>query len=285
MQRQEIDLRLVFARLWSKRLWLAGSIVLFGAAFAAAAFLLTPKYRAIAVLVSAGTGQPASSLMGALGGLDTLASAAGLNLGATDARIQEALAVLQSRELTERFIQDRQLMPVLFYQRWDPVHARWKGRTPTLAQVFKFFDQHVRTVTRDKQTGLITLAIVWRDPDQAASWANDLIARLNAEMRARTIARVTASIDYLQKELATTSEIDTRRAMDQVMETQINERMLATVTEDYALRVVDRALPPDPKDIYSPNRPLLLIFGPVAGLLIGAVVVLLAGSFAASRPT
>ncbi len=102
----------------------------------------------------------------------------------------------------------------------------------------------MRSVSKDKQTGLITLAIEWRDPVQAASWANELVARLNAEMRARAIARTSASIDYLQKELANTSEVETKRAMDRVMEAQINKRMLATVTEEYALRVVDRALPP-----------------------------------------
>ncbi len=38
------------------------------------------------------------------------------------------------------------------------------------------------------------------------------------------------------------------------MEAQINQRMIANVTQEYALRVVDRALPADPKDVLRPEQ-------------------------------
>jgi len=272
---REIDLRLAAVTLWSRRWWILAAIILCTAAFTGAAFMLTPIYRATTVVVPAGEGRSGmSTVLGQLGGL---ASIAGIDVGSSDSQGQEALAVLRSREFTEGFIRDEQMMPELFPDRWDGEAHRWKGpqeRWPTLIQGFRYFDKHVRTATRDKQTGFITIDIDWRDPQKAASWANRLVARLNAEMRSRAIASTNASVSYLEKELATTPAVETRLAINRLMEEQINKRMLANVTEEYALRVIDRALPSDPKDIFRPNKVLLLLLGPAAGLLLGAAVVL-----------
>jgi LPS O-antigen subunit length determinant protein (WzzB/FepE family) len=51
--------------------------------------------------------------------------------------------------------------------------------------------------------------------------------------------------------------------------------MLANVTEEYAFRVADRALPPDPRDIVRPDKRLLFALGPLLGLTFGAFVALL----------
>lgn len=284
----EMDLRLMLARLWAKRWWLTVSVVLFTGGFVAAAFLMVPVYRGTTVVVSAdvdrgGAGGLGSSL-GAIGGL---ASLAGINLGSGGSHTEEALAVLRSREFTEGFINDNNLMPELFADRWDPVAKRWRGpekNWPTLAQAFKFFDNDVRNINHDKKTGLISLQIEWHDPVKAAQWANGLIARLNAEMRTREIASTTASLSYLEKELASTSAVDTRQVINGLMETQINKRMFANVTAEFALRVVDRALPPDPKDIVRPKKLLLIALGPTLGLMFGSFVVLLLGDLLNGRP-
>lgn len=104
--------------------------------------------------------------------------------------------------------------------------------------------------------------------------ANELVARLNREMRARAIARTSESVKFLQKELEDTAAIDTRQAINRLMEVQINQRMYANVTEEYALRVVDRALPPDRKDRLRPMRILMLVLGVLVGLVVGGLAVL-----------
>jgi capsular polysaccharide biosynthesis protein len=250
----------------------------FSAAFAAAAIFMTPIYRAEVVLVptnSQGGKSFGSSAMGQLGGL---ASLAGINLGAMDQETEEALAVWKSREFTEAFINDRNLMPVLLYGLWDAKNQQWKGdrkKWPTLARASKFFDKSVRNITHEKMTGLVRMTIEWKDPRMAADWANTLVERLNEEMRARAIARANASVQYLEQELAKTTTVETRQAISRLMEEQIDNKMFANVTTEYAFRVVDRALPPDPRDKVRPQRLLLLVLGPTLGLLFGAFAVLL----------
>jgi hypothetical protein len=254
------------------------------------AFLSTPVYRATTVVVVAenpAKGSLGGGMSGALGELGGLATLAGLDVTGGAAQWAEPMAVIQSREFTERFMRDFNVMPMLFPKQWDTQGKRWKGppqKWPTMARGFKIFDKRVRTVTRDKITGLIKVEIEWTDPVEAATWANALVSRLNEEMRSRAISGATASIGYMQREVATTSEVETRQAISRVMEGQINQRMLANVIEEYAVRVVDRALPPDRRDVVWPQKALLLLLGPPFGFLCGIFVTLVSGAFSGPKP-
>ena len=284
-----IDLREIVATLWAGKIAILVSALLATAAFAAVAIFSTPIYRATAVLVPAANdkanlGGALGSMLGSFGGLTSLA---GINLPAGD--VEEALAVLRSRQFTESFIQDKNLMPVLYASLWDSQAQGWKQgeKVPTPAQAYSYFDKRIRSVTQDKKTQLITLQVEWKDRIQATEWANELVERLNDEMRRRAKLEADASLSYLEKELENTSIVATRDAINRLIEAQINQRMLASVTREYALRVVDRALPPDADDKVKPKKMLLLLAGPVVGVMLGVIGVLLwswARAFAAGGP-
>ena len=281
-EEEAIDLRAVFARILAGRWWVLGCVVVFAAGFAIAEFSIQPIYRAATILIPASPERNSlsSALNSTLGQLGGIASLAGVTLGSTDAATEEALAVLQSREFTERFINDRNLMPEIFASKWDAAHATWKHGwrgPPTPARAVKYFDKKIRTVVKDKRSNLITLMIDWRDRDQAAAWANELAQRLNAEMRARAIEQATASLAYLEKELDSTSVVETRDSISRLIETQVKQRMLANVTQQYAFRIVDKAMAPDRDDPVWPSRIVFFAGGPLVGLLVGVMGVLLFG--------
>jgi uncharacterized protein involved in exopolysaccharide biosynthesis len=275
-----IDLRDVFSRLWTKRLLLLVSVLVCTAPFAAAAFLMKPEYRAITVLAASnaereGLGGGMGSALGQLGGLAALA---GVNIGGNSADLEEAIAVMQSREFTEAFIRDHDLLPKLYPKLWDARTQRWNvppGKQPTLAKAYKLFDKNIRTVVRDKKTGLVALQIDWKDRLEAAEWANDLVARLNAEMRARAIKKAEAYVGYLEQELTKTNVVATREAINHLIEAQIKQHMFANVNLDYAFRVVDKALPADADDPVKPRKVFLIAEGLALGLALGAAAVLL----------
>jgi len=274
------DLRAVLAKLWSRRLWILASALLFTIVFGIAAFAMTPVYEASTVLVPANADRSGlqSALGSTLGQLSGLAAIVGLGVNSGSAQTQEALAVLRSREFTEAFIRDENLLPELFKERWDAEAGRWQGdeeQWPTAAQAFQYFHNEVRTVTLNAQTGLVVLSIEWTDPEKCALWANKLVERLNEEIRTRAIANTNASIGFLERELETTGAIETRAAINRLMEVQINQRMLANVTREYAFRVADRALPPDPDDKIRPNKPVLVLLGWLFGTMVGAVLSLI----------
>jgi uncharacterized protein involved in exopolysaccharide biosynthesis len=273
-----IDLRAILMRLWRRRWWLAISVLLCGSVFLGMAYIMVPIYRSTTLFVPANIGRPGVGgfLSGALGSLGDLASLAGVNVGGGGTETEEALAVLKSRQFTEQFINDLRLMPELFPDKWDPVAQRWRPGTlvPTPAQAYKYFNNQIRAVQQDKKTGLITMTIDWRDRLEGASWANELLVRLNAEMRKRAIAKSDASVGYLEKELNTTTVVGTREAISRLIEAQIRQRMIANVTQEYAFRVVDKAIAPDNKDVLKPKKAIMLGSGLAVGF-IGAVLVVL----------
>jgi uncharacterized protein involved in exopolysaccharide biosynthesis len=236
------------------------------------AFSMTPKYRAEVVI------SPAESPtgLGQLGGqLGDLASLAGINIGGNAGRkSDEALAYLRSRVFTAGFINRHGLMPALFAKKWDAHRGQWRdtNAAPTISEAVKKFSTQIREVIEDRRTGIITVAIVWTDPKVAAEWANSLIADADAELRARTVAEQTRSVDYLEREAALTTDLDVRATVYKVMESELKNAMLARTRDAYAFKVIDPAVVRDPHDRESPNRPLIALMGIFLGIIVGVIV-------------
>lgn len=266
-------LALLIARIW----WIIAAIVLFTAAFAAAIVLMTPVYRAAVLLAPAKAEQGLGGLSASLSQLGGLASLAGLSLGDANGRTNESIAVLTSFDFTNQFIIEQGLMQKLFADQWDPSTGSWQGnaaRHPTPAKAFGYFDRKIRTVSQDRRNGLVTLEIEWTDRHAAAAWANLLVERLNLEMRKRALAQAEASIRFLEAEFAKTTVVQTRDAISRLIESQVEQRMLVTVSEEYAFRIIDPAVPPDEDNPVRPNKLLMMLAGPMAGLIFGVLVAL-----------
>jgi uncharacterized protein involved in exopolysaccharide biosynthesis len=272
----QVDVRAVLSRIAAHPWWLLLSVVLCTALFSAAAFLLTPVYRASTVLIPSRADKDSGMNASGLTGLSGVASLVGINLGGGDSLTEEALAVLKSRQFTDKFINERQLMPGLYAGLWDAQAGKWKvdeKHQPTPATAYSLFDR-IRTIVPDKKTGIITLNIDWIDRLAAADWANDLVQRLNLEMRQREMARAESSVGYLEKEFESTNTVATREAIGRLIESQVKQRMFAVVTKEYAFRVIDPAVAPDRSDRHFPPRLLLVAAGPFVGLFAGVLLIL-----------
>lgn len=271
-----LDFHALVLRLWSGRWWIIASSFILASVSLIVGFCMTPMYRATTVLIAASKDHV--NLGSSLGSLSGLAALAGVNLDSSDAETREALALFRSRQFADDFIKDYDLLPQFFSEKWDASAGKWKvppDRQPTEADGFRYFDRNVRNIIEDKKNGLVVLEITWKDRDVAALWANDLVKRLNSSMQSRAIERADASLGYLKKELDATAVVDTRNAINRLIETQVNQRMLANVTAEYAFRVIDRARAPDRSEKVRPRKLLMLLTGGFLGFLLGVVGVVL----------
>jgi uncharacterized protein involved in exopolysaccharide biosynthesis len=241
-----------------------------------AAYVATPVYRARVVLAPVNDISTSGMLESALGQLGTMAALAGL-APTSDQKTKEGIAVLQSRQFTESLIRDLKLLPVLYARKWDAHAQKWavpESKVPSLSQSAVLFDRKVRRAYQDRKSGLVILEIEWKDPNQAARWANEIVKRLNAQMRQRAIEEATSSISYLNNQLARADQVELRLAINRLIESQIKQRMLATVNPEFAFRVIDPAAPPDPRDPIRPKKILYAIAGPLIGALMGILIVI-----------
>ena len=238
------------------------------------AFALDKFYRAETLLVPAeqqGQQNPAG-LLGGLGGLGGLADLAGVNLGPQD-RSYEYTAVLLSYSFLISFVEDEDLMTELFYSEWNEDEQAWDDDPPELWDAYLLLTEEVVSMERDEETGLLVLVVEWRDPEMAADWSNMLIQRLNEQTRFRAIAEAQTSIEYLTSELEKTSVVGVQQGIHELIESQINQIMLANVREEFAFRVLDPAIPPAEDDHARPIRWLFALAGIVMGLVFGSFAV------------
>jgi uncharacterized protein involved in exopolysaccharide biosynthesis len=232
--------------------WLIGVFVLACTVIAGTIAWIIPKTYSATVTMASATNGADSSRFGSLGSLASqfggIASLAGLSLP-TNQKEWESIAVLQSEALTENFIKDNDLLPVLYADKWDANAKRWKvtdpKAVPTLWKANRYFRSKIRTVTVDPKTTLVTLEIKWRNPDQAAAWANGLVEMANDYLRNKAIAESERSIAYLNQEAAKTTVLEARQAIFSVLEAEIDKAMLARGTKEYAFNILDPAFAPE----------------------------------------
>jgi uncharacterized protein involved in exopolysaccharide biosynthesis len=182
----EIDLWELWDTVWSGRWLIIAITALFAVGGVTYALLAQQWWRADVVLAPADK----KAIPGALGQLGGLASLAGVSIGGGGD--QEPLAVLQSRGFAREFITEQNLMPVLFKD------LKSDGPPPDIRDAVRIFEG-IRSVSDDKKTGLVTLGIRWKDPETAANWANLMVQRLNARLRAQALAESQRNVDFLQR--------------------------------------------------------------------------------------
>lgn len=280
---REIDLQEFLLLLWRFK-WLVMSITLITTAIATvAALLMTPQYQA-SILVApvtsnSGAGSRLAELASQLGGLTSLAN---ISLDA-DLSKSEAIAVLQSMELTEKYVADNNLLPILFSDRWDADRKAWKlnEKVPTLWDANRVFERRIRMVSEDPKSGLVRMTITWSDPKWAAAWANGLVALTNSYLRQRAITESEHHIAYLNEQAAKADVAEIRTAIYQVLESEIKNAMMARGTDEYALRVLDPAVPPEIKS--APSRIRWVAGGFFGGLLIAALMTLIRATWGSGR--
>jgi uncharacterized protein involved in exopolysaccharide biosynthesis len=288
-QDETLDAREFLALLRGRKWLILGAVALCSAALWTAALLMTPVYRVTTVLAPArAEGGLGGLLGGAMGQLGGLAEMAGVSIGGGDEGTEEALAVLGSQEFTRRFIVQENLLPKLYASKWDATASKWAvgpGKEPTLAKAAKLFSTSVRTIARDRKTGLVTLNIDWRDRQEALEWNHKLVAMLNEDMRRRAMTDADNYIKYLESELAATTLVDTRLAVSRLLEAQVKQRMMAKVTREYAFRIVDSGMVPDADDPIRPKKLKMFLLGPAVGLVLGVGYVLLAWALGGTGPS
>jgi uncharacterized protein involved in exopolysaccharide biosynthesis len=250
------------------------------------AFVERPVYRAqtvVSISEENRAGLDLGSLSGRLGDLGGI-----LGLGSLDRdNRSEFIALLTSRSFTEDFITQEKLMPILYARKWDSTRQAWKVKDPkdipTLFEAYRLFDRRIRFVDESRTSGLVSVAVEWRDRELAARWANLLVSRVNDLARRRAIDEASRSVDYLNKELTHTSELGIRTAIYRLIENQMSKIMVATVRQEYAFKVIDSARPPDEDFFVRPNRPLLITLGTLGGGVLGVAVALIRGALARRR--
>jgi uncharacterized protein involved in exopolysaccharide biosynthesis len=190
------------------------------------------------------------------------------------------LSALSSPYFTRAFIEDTNLLPILFAARWDVESGSWNTEDPddipTLSEGYEKFSR-ILEVFDDPGTGLVTVSIQWEDPILAANWTNKLVKDANERLRAQTIDDANLTIKYLNQELAKTNAVELQQALYFLVENAIQKKTVAKVQKEYAFTVLSPAIPADYDKYIKPNRVFILSVGFILGALSALFIAILMG--------
>jgi len=293
-QDDEIDLRELFGIIWQGKWWIIAITFVFAVGSVIYSLSLPNIYKSEATLAPTeeASGGGLSQMAGQLGGL---ASLAGVNLGGgnTD-KTTIALEILKSRAFIKGFVEKYDILPELMaVEEWNrgsgvvfnnelynPDTKEWvreveppKQPEPSSWEYVKVFRESVLEVSKDDTTGLVTIAVNHQSPEVAEQWVVWLIEEINNHMRERDIQEAQRSLEYLDKELQSTSLSDMQQVFYQLIEKQTQTIMLANVRPEYIFQTLDPAVVPEQKA--KPSRALICIIGTFLGgfLSVGFVLV------------
>jgi uncharacterized protein involved in exopolysaccharide biosynthesis len=284
-KRPAFDLYDYVMLLWRERVKLMIFTIAGLAAGLAVALLLPPIFRAEATVQVRAERAGAGMLDALAGQFGSLGSLVGAALGSEQDDRGITLATLQSRTIIQGYIENHKLLPELFDRKWDKARKRWKRDdpqfVPTSQDGFRKFKEKIFSVSDDKKTGLVIVAVEWKDPEIAVRWLNDLIGDTNRILKERTIKESEANLSYLEVQSKNTTMVELRLALSKLMEAEYKKLMIARNTEDYILRVID---PADvPKKKVRPRRTLIVGVAGAIGLMLGLAFVTVLNAMRARR--
>jgi len=287
----EIDLRDLLRVLWEGK-WIIGGVAFSATVIAVIVALMLPNiYRAEALLApnDQDRGGGLSALAAQYGGL---ASLAGIDLGGGSSdKTALGLEILQSRQFVSDFIERRDiLVPLMAAEGWDEesrelkidsdvydVAAKsWvrearppKKNTPSMQEAHEEF-MEILSVSRDKTSGFVTIAVDHYSPDIARQWVDWLVEDINSTIMLRDVAEAQQAIEFLYNQIEKTSVADLQNVFFNLIEEQTKIVLLANVTDEYLLRTLDPAVAPEER--LKPNRRLIVLLGMVLGGVFGILV-------------
>lgn len=275
----EIDIARYFSIL-RRRALIISALAITGLILAfAGSLLLEDRFQAKAVIspVKEGGGAPAGlSVL-----VQQLESVPGMSLSSPSSA-PEILALLNSNMLRKKLIEQYDLLPVIFSERWDREKKNWAEREekPTLHDALRSLEL-LMSVRHSPKDNTITITIESTNPQDAAQMLGKLLSVLNTHLsnEARRIAD--ANRRYLEGQLKYTSDPLIRQNIYTLIAQQLESAMMAGVMENFAFKVIDPPEAPDRKS--SPRRGLITLAGFAGSFSAGVLLAFILEYFKARR--
>ena len=289
----EIDLKELFAVLWAGKLHIIGVTAIAAIIAVAVAIYMPNIYRSEALVA------PVSANGGGMGGLASkfggLASLAGISLpsGGSD-KTGLGIEVMKSRQFLQDFIAKRQILPDLMaIEKWNAssgevvyddevylaANKQWvreakppRTSIPSVQEAHEAFLK-VLSVSQDKESGFVSIAIEHESPVVAQQWVTWLVEDINETIRKQDVEQAERSIAYLKEQISSTSLADLQAGFFEMIQSQTETIMLAKASPEYLFKTLDPAVVPELKA--KPKRALIAVLGTMLGGMLGVLIVLI----------
>ena len=279
----ELDLKEVVSAINARRnsVLIIALIFIFGSL--AYAFTAPIKFQSTSIAIpadSSATSMPQSS--------SGLAALAGINLRGNDTPVPKLVAALKSRDFFNHLLSfdgvyenlvafdeydDESKQSIFNEKMFDVKKGEWtEGMKPSKFQAYLVYKNSFE-VYNPKLSNFINLKMEHGSPIFAKEFLELIIREMNEISRQRDLQQSSEALSYLYDQLGSVQQSDVQVAISQLIESQLKKQMLANVSANYALRIIDSPYEAELRE--SPKRKNILIIGTFLGILIGIIFVLM----------
>ena len=289
----EIDLRELFYVLLEGK-WIIVSLTVFISIIGVIYSLLLPNiYESKAMLVPVNS---SSGIAGALGSYSGLAGLAGINLpsGGDEGNSAKAIQKIRSLSFFENNILTNIHLPDLMaVKSWnsktntlafdDSIYDRnsntWirdfsypQQQIPSAQESYAVFKQHL-SLSEDKKSGFITLAIKHQSPFIAKQWVELVINEVNAFYRQKDKSESEKAVSYLNQQISITGLSEIKQAIAQLLQEETKKLTLIEANQYYVFDYIDPPVVMEKKS--EPKRALICILSALLGGMLSILLVLI----------
>ena len=283
----EIELWEIYSTLWLNKKFILILTGIFAVLSVIYSLSLTNLYTSQALLV------PTSLNSNSTSQYKALASVAGVNLGDSSPDVTLAIAFINSKKIIRQLIKHESFLPDLMAaKKWhiksnsiiydddlyDKKNKKWVRevdfpfqQVPSEQEAFELFSEQIN-ITEDKKNQLVTLSVEHISPSVAQQWAEWIIDEANTMVANLRIEESENSIKYLNEQINLTPYAELRTMFFSLIQENTQNMMLAKVSKQYALTIVDPPLIPEIKS--SPQRALICILGTLLGGMLSLLIIL-----------
>ena len=128
------------------------------------------------------------------------------------------------------------------------------------------------SITKDRLTGHVTIKIEHISPVFAYDFLSLVIQEANDVYREIDIDGANKALTYLNQELSGSPQVELKKSITNLMENQLETKMMASIHDDYVLMTLEPPFIPERKS--GPVRSLIVILSTISGGLLSFMVVL-----------
>ena len=288
----EIDLLELFYILLEGK-WIIISLTTFASIVAVIYSLLLPNiYESKTMLVPVNS---SSGISGALGSYSGLAGLAGISLpsGGDEGNSAKAIQKISSLSFFENNILPNIHLPDLMAVKswnsktntltfddsiYDTNSNTWirdysypQQQIPSAQESFEVFKTAHLSLSEDKKSGFITLAIKHQSPFIAKQWVELVINEVNAFYRQKDKSESEKAVSYLNQQISITGLSEIKQVIAQLLQEETKKLTLIEANQYYVFDYID---PPAVMERKSePKRSIICILGALLGIILSIILV------------
>lgn len=292
---KDIDLKELFRVIWQGKWTIITTTFVIAIIAVTYAFSLPNIYKSEVLLAPANESK-SGGMAGLAAQFGGLASIAGVNLGGSGTdKSTIALEIVKGKVFIAEFVNENNLKAVLMAtEGWSQGSNKliydsdvynfdiktWlrdvempKQAEPSDLEVHEYFLKENLSININKETGFIRLSIKHYSPYVAKNIVEKLVVAINEKLKGDDIREANKSIEYLQDALNKSPIADMQKVFYQLIEQQEQTKMLASVRDQYALKIINPAVVEEKKS--GPKRALICIMAVMLAGMLSVMVVLI----------